>query len=389
MRILHVINSVGLSGGAEQQLESNIRMFGELTGAGEHFVAYLYEHGEMSRAPNMAQVATMIHVHRGHRGSKPVWSNVLELRRVVNDVGPDLIHCTLADASLACRIVGRLTGVPVLESLVNISHEPVRMIDNPAVKPWKLAIHRLVDRLTMRWVSHFHALTDTVKDSWVKTVGIDPVRVTVIPRGIDFSVVDESRLDREQELSLRESLGIQEGQAMLLMVGRQEAQKGHRIALQAMAELKRIAPEARLVLAGRQGNRSSAIAQMISELDLDDVVIQLGPRKDVHALMEVADVFVFPSLFEGMGVSLIEAMAHGLPVVVLDRPPMNRIVGADTGYVADAEGRNLAETIASVLLDPDRALVVGSKAREEVYAKYQLATAAARTLELYRSLIRS
>lgn len=325
-------------------------------------------------------------VNPGTAGTQPHWRNAVRLTRLVRLLQPHIIHCTLADASLAARVAGRITGTPVLESLVNISHEPVRTVDNPSVRPWKLMVWRTVDRLTMNWVRHFHALSLEVARSWVETVGIDSGQITVIPRGVDVKAIDAVR-SRDRRRKIRERLGITPDQQLILMVGRQEPQKGHRLAMRAMASVTEGASQARLVLVGRPGNSSIAIERQIQEANLGQYVRDLGPRTDVGELMEAADLFLFPSLFEGLGVSLLEAMAHGLTPVVLDRPPMNEVVTSETGYLAKPDGSDLAVQILTALADDEERTKRGQRASKLIRERFDIAATVKRTEELYISLL--
>lgn len=385
--VLHVINSLGLSGGAEQQLVTNLGRFSDPTI--RHHVAFLYNGTpDTSWEPGMQVPVTALN---GSRESARLLASGIRLHRLVRKLKPDLIHCSLLDASLISRVVGRMTHISVLESLVNISHESIRTVDSIAVKMWKLRVYRELDRLTMRRVTAFHALTEEVARSWVDTVGIDRDKVTVIPRGVSMDLLDDGELTTQEREDLRRELTDDPKALLVLAVGREEPQKGQRYLIEAFAEVHRARGDAHLVMAGRAGSSSRALDSQIAQMGIGDRVHRLGVRTDILRLMRAADVMVFPSLYEGLGVSLIEGMGSGLPVVVFDRPPMNQIVEqAKTGLVVpERDSASLAQAIVSVGADPEMAARLGDEAARTVRANYEAGNTADRLEQLYRTILDS
>jgi glycosyltransferase involved in cell wall biosynthesis len=368
--ILHVINTLGLSGGAEQQLVANLDHFHDPTL--QHHVAYLY--GGDPRISWESSVTVPVTALNGTDETSSLLISGVRLNRLVRELRPDLIHCSLLDASLISRMVGRLTRTPVLESLVNISHEPIRIVDSEAVKLWKLRGYTALDRLTMRNVTAFHALTDEVARSWVDTIGLPPEKISVIPRGVSFDVIDSVNLDPTQRGELRrELIGDPDG-VLILAVGREEPQKGHRYLLDAFAQVAANDLRVHLVMLGRPGSSSAALDAQVEDMGLDGRIHRLGVRSDVYRLMRAADLMVFPSLYEGMGVSLIEGMATALPVIVFDRPPMNQIVDhGKTGlFVLDRDPDALAAAIVSLVDDPRSGAMLGAEAARKIRATYDV-----------------
>lgn len=381
MRVVHVINRFGYSGGAENQLVMNLTHFAnpEI----EHRVVVLFEDDD-----DEAGGFDFERIFLFSPGEQPTRRAVLTaLRAELRRHPPDLVHCTLADAALASRIAGRLDGWPVLESLVNLSHEPVRTVDNPSVKRWKLEAHRWLDKATMRSVKHFHALTQAVAESWIDVVGLDPAKITVIPRGVDLTRFDLTEAP-EFRARIRAELGLEPHHKVLLNVGRQEPQKGQRYLIESLPGILEHSPDAVLVMAGRTGNSTADLQRRIDQLSLRDHIIEIGVRDDIPHLLYASDVFVFPSLFEGLGVSLIEAMAARRPCVVSTAPPFSEIIDhGRTGMLATvADPVALAACVTEILAAPELGDRLASAARTRVEERYEISSTARRTEEVYLSL---
>lgn len=387
-RVVHVIDSLGRSGGAEQQLVANLRHFAD-PGL-SHEVLCLYR-GSTSREDDLPSgVGLSYLLSDGRRVRNRVALSVL-MRRRLAAIRPDLIHCVLPDAALAARLAGRWLGIPVIESLVNIGHEEVRTVDSPAVTRWKLALHRWTDRWTMRSVVRFQALSQEVARSWVDTVGIRPARVDVIPRGVD---TDRATPDADRSYfraRLLSELGLPADSFVVLNIGRQVAQKGQIYAINALPQILAAVPQAVFVSAGSSGPMTERLRDEARQLGIEGRVHWIGVREDVPDLMAAADVFVFPSLYEGLGVSLLQAMAAGLACVVTDRPPMTEVVSdGDTGLlVPPRDSGAIAAAVLRLAQDQDLRGSLAARARSHVARQFDSVVVAARIERMYQEILES
>lgn len=128
--------------------------------------------------------------------------------------------------------------------------------------------------------------------------------------------LDYYRFYPEERLHLRESLGIQ-NKLVIGHVGRFSHQKNHDLSLRVFAKVKEIQPDSVLVLVGK-GELEDKIREQAKVLRLTDSIIFMGVRQDVPQLLSAMDAFLFPSLYEGMPNTVIEAQATGLPCVISD-----------------------------------------------------------------------
>lgn len=316
-------------------------------------------------------------------------AGVRQLRRIIREVSPDLIQTTLVESSLVGRFAATRTGVPVLSSLVNVAYTRERRSD-PHVRPLAASAVRAIDRWSARnLTAHFHAITNAVKRWAVQGLGIPADRVTVIERGRDPVRLGDPGAERKGRA--RAMLGLDPDAEIVLAVGRQEYQKGHRFLLEAMTTVAASRPKAILLLAGRDGAESAHIRAMLGRPPLDRVVRALGHRHDVPEILAAADVFVFPSLWEGLGGSLIEAMALGLPIVASDIEPVREVVedGRCALLVPPREPDPLASAVVTLLNDRGRARGLGTQGREIFERRFTLDRSTERMIALCRRVARS
>lgn len=326
MRVLHVINQFSGRAGAELSLRDIV--LGTQAPNLRHAVVVL--RAQPNQLAGLAEAGVPAFVPDA--GVRTTPGRVTHVRRAIRRFRPDLVTTALFDANVAGRIAARLTGVPVLTSLVNTPYVPEALRDR-SVNPAKVRMIRRADALLSRHATTaFHAITHVVADAAVRDLGIDRARITVVPRGRDATRL--GRPSPARRADARAALGIAEGVPVLINVGRQEAQKGQRYLLEALPKVRDAHPHLVLLLVGRDGNSTPDLQRRIRDLDLGSAVRSLGVRHDVGDLLCAADVFVFPSLYEGLGGAVLEAMALQVPIVASDAPALREVLaGGGCGLV--------------------------------------------------------
>ncbi|HEV2124504.1 MAG TPA: glycosyltransferase family 4 protein [Chloroflexota bacterium] len=379
MKLLYMINSLG-RGGAERSLAE--------------LLPYYLQHG--------LQV-TIVCLHRMQQGVEQEvrqlpcrlhflpqggWGQrIRALRHILRDERPDLVHTTLFESDFIGRCAAIRTGIPVLTSLVNTSYENVRLSD-PNVRWSRLMAVRLADGISAHLLtSHFHAVSQAVKESAVHTLYLPAHKITVVPRGRDPVRLGVASLERK--LRVRARLGIPADAAVVLNVARQEFQKGQRFLIEAFAALARDRPNLLLVLAGRPGHATPELEKLHRATGLGDRIRFLGHRDDVPDLLAAADIFAFPSLYEGLGCAALEAMALALPIVASDIPPLREVVveGENGTLVEPESSEAMAKALASLLDSPDVRLRYGRRGVERFHERFTLERCASAMLALYEELV--
>lgn len=302
---------------------------------------------------------------------------------------PDLIHTTLFEADVAGRLAGWTARVPVVSSLVSEAYGDEQLGD-PRLRRWKVRGAQLLDALTARLVRRFHAVTGHVADVMAGRLHISRSLIEVIPRGRDIERLGHRSPERGAEA--RAQIGLDLDAPMILAVARQERQKGLDVLLVAFREVVRRAPHARLVIAGREGNETLTLRELATRLGLERFVQFLGARDDVADLLSAADVFAFPSRWEGLPGAVLEAMALEAPIVASDLPPVRELVGADDLALLVPVDRPsaLSDALLTALGDRETARERAHAARARFLERYTMDRVADQMIAFYdRALSRA
>ena len=187
------------------------------------------------------------------------------------------------------------------------------MTDNPGVTRLKLEGHRLLDRITMRTVTRFQALTPPWPSRGNGSSGCAPIGSRSSREGSTWLSSTPAAIPAEARQSILSELGLADDAFVVLAVGRVEPQKGHRYLIEAMPAILGAGSRRRAPGGGSARSIQPDGGVLIEQLGLGPGHFLLGRRSDVPRLLGGADVFVFPSLFEGLGVSLLQAMGRALP----------------------------------------------------------------------------
>jgi glycosyltransferase involved in cell wall biosynthesis len=381
MRVLLTVDGLG-TGGAERSLAELLPRLAE---AGIDPTVVCLRHRREGIEGDIVAAGFDV---RFLRGSNLV-TRVVELSRIIGRERPDLVHTSLVQASILGRLAAVVGSVPVLTSLTSTPYAAVRLRD-PMIRRLPFAAVREIDGWTARHLTdHFHAISRAVGTAAVRSLGVPPGRVTVIPRGRDPTRLGAP--GRTRRGRVRRALGIRPDDEVVITVGRQEFLKGHHFLLEAAELLGRSRPRLVVLVAGRRGTASDRLARLHQRPGVRDVVRFLGYRDDVPDLLAASDLFVFPSLAEGLGGALIEAMALGLPVVASDLDAIREVVEPERNalLVRPGSAPELATAVATLLDDPERRALFGVRSRWIFERTFTIDRSAERMIELYGVVSRS
>jgi L-malate glycosyltransferase len=286
---------------------------------------------------------------------------------------PDVVNTHLWTADVWARLAAVLAAVPRI------------VVTEQNVDVWKKWYHRAIDRLLFLRTDKVICVSEQVREFYRDVLGVPEGKLEVIPNAISLSPPAVAPGAR----SLRDEIGAAADDFVFLCAARLHPQKAHVVLFQAARLLlDREVPAFRIALAG-EGSLRPELEQRARALGLSDRVHFLGFRNDVRALLPQADAFVLPSHYEGLPLSVLEAMAAGVPVVVTR-------VGGNPGIVED--GRNgsmvepgdapgLAGALERLLQDRPFGRALGEEGRRRVAERHDIERVAARTYALFEELL--
>ena len=312
IRILFVIDSLS-TGGAEY---STLRLAGWLKKEKLWDVKLVYLR---DRTPSYNLADFDLDTCSLRLSGKSWLQKTIKLYQLIRQWNPQIVHSVLLYANFFCRPIRLVNGGSIfIESLVNRTYDESRFKD-PKVNNRGLKFFRLADRLSQKiGVDYFHAVTQDIANHFAEHTGTPAARVNVVYRGRQPISVNHSK-DQHQLVA--------NNPIVFLTAGRHEYQKGHIHLLNAYKHfIEEYAGQSMLLVAGREGSETVQLQKFIADNGLTQTVQLLGHRNDLRSLMATADVFVLPSLFEGIGGVLIEAEAAGLPIICTNLDGLKEVV---------------------------------------------------------------
>jgi glycosyltransferase involved in cell wall biosynthesis len=287
---------------------------------------------------------------------------LIGLIRLLRAESPNLVHTHTSKAGILGRLAAWLARIPVI---VHTPHGHVFYGHFGPIATW---FFLQLERLWAHGTNRLVALTSAERDDHVSRGVGRPERFPVIPSGIDLEAYWSVPEGRAAPPSDAEDLGPG---PVIGSVGWLTPVKGHRVLIEATARLKTSHPDLHTIILG-SGPLLQELRALSAQLGVADSVHFLGMRANIPAWLAAMDVFVLPSLNEGMGRALIEAMAAARPVVA-------SCVGGVPGILHDRQnGRlvpagnsaKLAEVLAELLAHPADAWELGTAARKSIDARF-------------------
>jgi glycosyltransferase involved in cell wall biosynthesis len=273
------------------------------------------------------------------------------------------------------NILGRIAGIFAPQTITIISRRSVNLDGK-----YREEINRFLAPLAQKHI----AVSDMVRQIEIENTRVPPAKVLTIYNGIDPTPFAQP-IDRT---ATRQQWGISPDAPLVGMVARLTPAKGLPILLKAFAIVHANLPTARLLLVGTGELESDLMAQT-NALDLQNVVIFAGLRKDVPAFLACLDLFVLSSLWEGFPNVLLEAMSAGLPAVattVGGTPEL--VLDGETGLlVPPADAEKLAHAILSLLQNPEQRKKMGEAGLARVKEKFSIGNMVQQTESLYDTLL--
>ena len=366
-RILYVIESLGC-GGAEKRLVSDLKHIDQSRFS--CVVCHLYPDetlkGELLKLKIPVYNLGLQNVYEAGKA-------LIGLRALIRKHRIHLIHTQLFGADLYGRLAGGFSRRRVIATIQST------LYDRSLASFFSLK-RKIADRTTARFFCHrFIAVSHHVKKILEEELGIQSSKISVIHNSVETAAFAQPPSDGRE--TFLKTLKLRGKGPILLHVGRLIPEKGHRYLLTAMQKILDRFPDTVLLLAG-DGPERGALEALCLSLGLEKNVFFLGNRSDVRELLHFSDLFLFPSLREGMPLALLEAMAAGKPCIASQIGSLKEVIeeGKTGILVPPRDAERLAEAACSLLRSPENSRRMGENATRLIREKFD-AEANVRKLE--------
>ena len=284
-----------------------------------------------------------------------------------------VVHTHLFTADAYGRAAARLAGVRAIFSTVH-----------SVVNVWKTPVHRLIDRI-LAWASYrVIACTEEVRQALIGRDRLPARRVTTIANGVDLQ-----RFLSASGAGVREEFRVAPDKALLVVVGRLEAPKGHADLLSALAALRVGSCADFVCLFVGEGELRAQLESEVARRALQDAVVFTGLRRDVPRLLAACDLVLMPSRWEGLPIALLEAMACAKAVVATAVGGVPDVIddGNNGVLVPPGDMSRFAAHVRELLNEPGRRAALGARARVDVLRRFDIARTATEYAALYREAL--
>ncbi len=298
-------------------------------------------------------------------------SSVDAIRRYLRRLKPDIVHTFLLTASLYGRMAASLARVPVIVgSEVNVYERKRRR-------------HIWLERALMASTDCVVVSAQSVREFYVRQIHAAPTKVEVIYNAVDWDQL-HTTMPRDD---MRRSLGLTPDALVMGTIARLTEQKGHRYLFDAVAQTATLKDVHLLVIGG--GHLEGELKRHAEAVGINSRVHFVGPRRDLGDLLSAMDIFVLPSLWEGLPLSLVLAMGAGLPVVSTTVAGVPEVVDTErTGLlVASGDAAALGQALGRLATDAELRDRIGAAGRAAVLPRFGAEAYVNATTRLYRRLL--
>lgn len=302
---------------------------------------------------------------------------LFQLLVIIRNLKPHIIHCRNAShVVIYGNIVAKILNLPLV---VSVHGHPDFLTDNPFIKRLWYVIQKRSHKIV--------TVSNSLKDILIRKGKIRPDKITVIHNGIDLADIKHDPIVKQK---LKQELGINDSDQIIGCVGNLRSVKGHRYLIQSMPLILERFPNARLILVG-DGPLRSELEQLAEKFRVREKTVFLGYRTDIPELMNIFDIFVLPSLSEGLSNVLLEAMAASKPVVATNVGGNPEVVeNYKTGILIPPKNPvMLAQAVNDLLSDESKRLKMGELGFKRVKEHFLLSDTVQKYERIYREIIRN
>ena len=367
IRVMHVIDKLSVSGSGVHGITKAIEWWVPRFGQEFQFTVCSLRAPEPAGEILNQQGIPTVFLNKG----KFSLTTLTSLLKLIKRKKPHVLHLHGYGATNFGRLATLLTSIP------NIVHEH-------AVLPNQPFSQTVADTLLSPLTTKALAVSEAVREFMIHERKVRPEKLETLVIGLPLMACQPPPSEELQEK--RAHLGIAADEQIVCTVGRLDTQKGQIYLLKAAIAILKELPKTRFLIVG-EGPDRSMLQSVVQEAGIADKVIFTGFRRDVPALLTMSDIVAMPSLWEGLPLTLLEAMNLHKPVVGTYAPGIEEVIrDQGTGLLVPIKNADaLAEKIIYLLKNPQLARAMGEQGRKQCQ-DYDIMHSVQRLSDIYRTL---
>lgn len=363
IKILYIITSLGV-GGAEKILLATIKKLDR--NQFSPYVLSLYQ--EDTLLTEFRKSCDGIYSLKYSRKYNPFI--IRKIIKLIKEIQPEIVHTHLPHATIWGRIAAYFTSVKVI---ITTEHN---------ISIWKRRniFFYFLYRLTTRFTNRIIAVSQAIMQKMINVFHIPAAKIEIIYNGINLDeILNNSRPPPDLSMLSHPIIGT---------VGRLHKLKGHETLIKSMTVVRKHFPQANLIIVG-DGEEKTKLEKLTKKLKLEEYAYFLGIRNDLPRLLNLMDIFVFPSIEEGLGIALIEACAAGKPCIASNVGGIPEIIedGKNGFLVIPLDPSALAQKIIKLINCQKMWQIMGDHGKRIVKQKFILEQKTRQLEYLYTGII--
>jgi glycosyltransferase involved in cell wall biosynthesis len=390
-RILHVIDTLGI-GGAENYVVSLVNKLNK-----EKFQVWIaYTDGRIQGIDGEALVSRLDrNVGLVKWNPKKIGSlrslrylpyniyHVISLYKIIRQFDIHLVHTHLLFSAFRAWIAAKIACVPVIHNYTTIITPEVQT-------EWLLVKHKTLARFVDKFVNKYIAFSQSFMQDLRTKLKVNDSKIVLIYMGVDLALYNFCQTNKH----FKEEMYLDERNPVVGVIARLYPEKGIYKVLNAWPYVVREIPEARLLVVG-DGPLRHQLEEMTEALGISDSVIFAGVRHDIPEILNIIDIYVQTGDRPNLGLSALEAMAAGKPIITIVRNDEERemakenVIDGYNGFIVPNIPQEVASKIIWLIRNKKQANEMGQKSRILAEEKFNLEKHVKQVEELYESVIES
>ncbi len=307
---------------------------------------------------------------------------ISSLVKIIKEEKIDIVHTHAENGDFYGRLAAKIAGTPRLTSTIHTFYRET-LRDRYSWAWMRNLIYRQ-DILTSSFCDKIITVSGAIKRQ-VASDGVAEDKIVVVPNGV---VPNQDDCGKDHRAKILAGLGLTGDEKIAGAVGRLSPVKNIEALLLAAQKTVETLPEARFLIVG-DGPRRGRLEDMAARLGIEDRVIFAGWQADIKRYLAIMDVFVVTSLIEGSSFAILEAMAIGKPVIATDVGGNPELVAdGETGFLVGVNDTDaLADRMANLLADDEKAAAMGQAGRERIEADFTEKQMLDKTADVYAELM--